>query len=79
MPEQRDGVRKRRTMDRHHVLGDIHRYELLPVMNGDRVPDELRQDGRASRPGSDHLLLVAGVQDFDLLHKVFVAERPFSQ
>src|SRR5207245_2438826 len=48
-----------------HVLGDIDRDELLAVVDGERVADELRRDRRAARPGLQHLLLAAPVQ---LLH-----------
>src|SRR5438876_144883 len=48
-----------------HVLRDVDRDELLAVVNGERVADELRRDRRAARPRLQHLLLPAPVQ---LLH-----------
>ena len=36
-----------------HVLGDVDRDELLPVVHGDRVPDHLGHHGRSARPGLD--------------------------
>src|SRR5437773_2067539 len=48
-----------------HVLRDVDRNELLAVVDGERVADELRRDRRAARPRLQHLLLPAPVQ---LLH-----------
>src|SRR2546422_31103 len=48
-----------------HVLRDVDRDELLAVVDGERVADELRRDRRAARPRLQHLLLPAPVQ---LLH-----------
>ena len=39
-----------------HVLGHQHRDELLAVVDAEGQPDELRQDGRAPRPGLDDLV-----------------------
>src|SRR5881396_3594982 len=48
-----------------HVLRDVDRNELLAVVDGERVADELRRDRRAARPRLQHFLLPAPVQ---LLH-----------
>src|SRR5213594_2826818 len=48
-----------------HVLRDVDRDELLAVVDGECVADELRRDRRAARPRLQHLLLPAPVQ---LLH-----------
>ena len=40
-----------------HGLADEDRDVLAPVVDGDRVPDHLREDGGRTRPGLDHLLL----------------------
>src|SRR5207247_6364536 len=45
-----------------HVLRDVDRNELLAVVDGERVADELRRDRRAARPRLQHLLLPAPVQ-----------------
>ena len=42
-----------------HVLGDEHRDVLLAVVDAEGQADELRQDGRAARPGLDHVLAAA--------------------
>ena len=62
-----------------HVLGDVHRDELLPVVHRDRVPDHLRDHGRAPRPGLDDLLLVLAIHRLHLLEQVEVDERPLLQ
>src|SRR6478736_1057292 len=48
-----------------HVLGHVDRDVLLAVVDGDRVPDEGREDHRRPRPGLDDLLLVAPVHLLD--------------
>ena len=42
----------------HHVLGHVHRNELLAVMHRQRVADEIRHDRRAARPRLHHRLLI---------------------
>src|SRR4029078_5107248 len=37
-----------------HLLGDVHRDELLAVVDAERQADELRHDRRAPRPGLHH-------------------------
>src|SRR6266852_8082560 len=61
----------------HHVLGDVLLDKLLAVVHGQRVTDELGQDGRTPRPGPQHLFLVFRVHRFHLLHQVVIDERPF--
>src|SRR5215211_3564388 len=39
-----------------HRLGDEHGHVLAAVVDGDRVPDHLREHGRGPRPGLVHLL-----------------------
>src|SRR5262245_8650333 len=39
-----------------HFLGDDHRDVLLPVIDAEGQPDELRQDRRAPRPDADHFV-----------------------
>src|SRR5712691_5459866 len=57
-----------------HVLGDVYGDVLLAVMDGDRQPDEIREDGRAPRPRLDRALLVGGARRADLFHQVVVHE-----
>jgi hypothetical protein len=51
--------------------------ELLAVMHGDGVPDELRQDSGTPRPRAHHFLLVRRVHHVDFLFQMAVGERPF--
>src|SRR5258708_30498778 len=52
-----------------HRLGDEDRHVLAPVVNGDRVPDHLREHGRGPRPGFDHLLFAGLVHRGDPRHQ----------
>src|SRR5581483_2241310 len=62
-----------------HVLGDEDRDMLAAVMHQQRVPDKVREDGRAARPGLDRLLLVARVHPTDLFQQLGVGIRPLLQ
>ena len=53
--------------------GDEHRHVPAPVMDGDRVPDHLREDRRGPRPGAQHPLLAGGV------HRLDAADQPLVQ
>src|SRR5262249_17989845 len=50
----------------HHVLGDEHVQEGPPVVDLERVADELGDDGAAPGPGLDGLLAARGVHTLDL-------------
>src|SRR5712692_2778111 len=52
-----------------HVLGDEDGHVLLPVVDGDSVPDHLREHAGVPRPGLDHFLVLGLVHDRDLLHQ----------
>src|SRR5215475_6554972 len=58
----------------HHVLADVDRDELRPVVHRDRVPDHVGDDRRAPGPGLDHPLLAAVVHRRHLLLQVIVDE-----
>src|SRR5215212_10785498 len=62
-----------------HGLGDEHRDVLAPVVHGDRVPEHVGDDRRASRPGLDDVLRALVVLDFHLLEQVVVDERALLQ
>ena len=47
------GRRELAELHADHVLVDRHRHELAAVVDVERQADELRQDGRAARPGLD--------------------------
>src|ERR1019366_5044370 len=59
----------------HHILGHIHRDELLPVVHRHGVPHELRKDGGSPRPGAHHLLLVGRRQHRQLGFQVSIGKR----
>src|SRR5262245_267205 len=59
-----------------HVLGDVNGQELVPVVDGQRVADELRQDRAAPRPGLEHPLLAAPVERLDLADQAVDDVRP---
>src|SRR2546421_11347624 len=59
-----------------HLLGDEDRHVLSAVVNRDRVPDHLREDGGRARPGADHPLLVAVVHRLDAAHQPLLDEWP---
>src|SRR5207253_3444675 len=60
-----------------HLLGDEHGHVLAAVVDGDRVPDHVREDRGRAGPGPDHPLLVRGVHRLDPAHQPPLDERPF--
>jgi hypothetical protein len=48
---------------------------LLAVVDAERQPDELRQDGRAPAPDPDHLVTAGRARSFCLLKQITVDER----
>src|ERR1035437_2840739 len=60
-----------------HVLRDVDRDELLPVVDRQCVPDHVREDRRAAGPRLQHALVARAVELRDLLHEVPVDERAF--
>src|ERR1035437_661919 len=70
MPAEGAGRGKLAEAVADHVLGHIDRDVLLAVVDGNRVPDEIRENDRRPRPGLDDLLLVA------LVHRLDAGEEP---
>src|SRR5262245_14040820 len=60
-----------------HVLGHVHRHVLLAVVDAERQPDELRQDGRAPAPDLDDLVATGRARLIRLLEQIAVDERAF--
>src|SRR5437868_3027233 len=58
-----------------HLLRDEDGHVLTAVVDGDRVADHLREDGRAARPGADHVLLTRLVHRGDPLQQALLHER----
>src|SRR5688572_11811655 len=79
VPLEGAGGRELAELVADHVLGDVHGYELLPVIDGQRVPDHLGRDGGAPRPRLHHLAIVGRVHGLDLLGEVIVDERTLLQ
>src|SRR4249919_769024 len=57
-----------------HLLGHQHRNMLLPVVDAEGQPDELRQDGRASAPDPDHFVPARRARCLRLLEQIAVDE-----
>src|SRR4051812_6173771 len=58
-----------------HLLGHQHRNVLLPVVDAEGQPDELRQDGRASAPDPDHFVPARRGRCLRLFEQIPVDER----
>src|SRR2546427_13262855 len=58
------GRRKFAKLVAHHILRDEDRNKFLAVMDRKRVPDHLRNDGRAPGPGLQILLLAPPIHRF---------------
>ena len=61
----------------HHVLGDVHRDELVSIVHGHSVPYKVRSYHRPSTPGFYHLLLAAIVYPLYFANKLVRNIRPF--
>src|SRR5262245_7679677 len=53
----------------HHVFLNINRNMLATIMNGDGMPNHLREDCAGTRPGAYHDALIGFVQLFNLFEK----------
>src|SRR6478672_7484162 len=60
-----------------HFLGHHHRNVLLAVVDAEREPDELRQDGRAPTPNPDHLVPARRARGLRFLEQIAIDERAF--
>src|SRR5580704_10463232 len=58
-----------------HFLGHDDRDVLLPVVDAERQPDELRQDGRTARPDADHIVATRRTRSVRLLQQIAVDKR----
>src|SRR5690606_1929317 len=63
----------------HHVLGQIDRDELVAVVYGERMTDELRGDRRSARPGLDDALLPPRIHLLDLPAQALIDVRALLQ
>src|ERR1700722_3456167 len=62
-----------------HVFRDVDGDELVPVVNGERVPDEVWDHRARARPRLHHTLLVAAIQHCDLLEQALMYVRALFQ
>src|SRR5688572_4709035 len=60
-----------------HVLRHVHRNELVAVVHGEGVTDEVGDDRARPRPGLDDLLRVRRVHRVDFRLQRFLDVRPF--
>src|SRR5690242_4477720 len=58
----------------HHILGHEHGNKLLPVMDGERVSDHVRNDRRPSGPSLDDLPIFSLIHLLHLLEQMIVAK-----
>lgn len=61
MALERSGERKFTELVADHIFRNKYRNMLSTVMDGKRMPDHLREDGRTSRPSLDNTLFVARI------------------
>src|SRR5262245_44621530 len=60
-----------------HFFRRQHGNVLLPVVDAEGQPDELRQDGRAAAPYLDDVVAARGTRGLRLLQEIAVDERAF--
>src|SRR5690606_20189406 len=74
-----EGARRRELAElvAHHLLGNRNRHEGLAVVYLEGETDELRQDGRAARPGLDWRRTRGARRGFRLLQQIAIDERAF--
>gem|GEM_PF-3077236 len=61
----------------NHVLGDINRNKLLPVVNSESQTNEIRQNRGPTRPSLDWLTILSLARNSHLFNEVIVAKRSF--
>ena len=61
----------------YHILRNVNRNELVPVVNGDRVTDEIGRNHRSPGPSLYHGFLIRFVHGENLLLKFHAYERAF--
>src|SRR5262249_13496754 len=77
MAVERAGRRELAELVADHLLGDHHGNVLVPVVDAEGEPDELRQDGRAPAPGLDDIVTAGRARGLRLLEQITVDERAF--
>src|SRR5260221_5303962 len=74
MAVEHAGRRELAELVANHFLGDHHRNVLLPIVDPEGQPDELRQDRRAPTPYLDHLMPARRTRLLGLLEQIAVDE-----
>src|SRR5271166_3000868 len=69
---ERAGRRELAELVTDHLLVDRDRDVLLPVVDAEGQPDELRQDGRTARPYANHLVASGRTRSIRLLQQITV-------
>src|SRR5690349_20575387 len=77
MAREEAGRRELAELHADHVLVDRHRHELAAVVDIEGQADELRQDGRAARPGLDRRPATLLLSGFRFLQERQLDERTF--
>src|ERR1700677_653386 len=75
MTGERAGRRELPEFMPDHVLVHLHRQKLVTVVNAERQPNELRQDGRAARPDLDDFVAARVARSLRLGQQITVDER----
>lgn len=79
MPTEGSGWRKLSQLMPDHILTNVNRDKLLPVMDRQRMPDKFWKDNGPPRPGLDDLLLPSFIHRLDLLEELRIYVRTFFQ
>src|SRR5262245_9368118 len=77
MAVERAGRRELAELVADHFFRHQHGNMLLPVVDAEGQPDELRQDGRAAAPYLDDVVPARGTRGLRLLQEIAVDERAF--
>ena len=55
-----------------HVFRDEDRHVYLAIVNGERVPDEIRKNHGTARPGLDRLFSAGRIHFLDFFENAFL-------
>jgi hypothetical protein len=63
----------------YHILGDVNRDMPTSIMDGNRMPNHLRENSAGAAPGTEYFLVTTLVHYLDFLQQFRVNKRPFFQ
>ena len=74
-----EGARRRKFAEAmsYHVFRDVNGNKLFAVMDGERVPHEIRRDHGCAAPSLDDFLLTATIERINLSLKLVVDKGSF--